>query len=65
MFIMSEDKLIQQAYEDFIKNLFKVFYDAYTTSENPKDEAAAERKFTKAVKVARDARDRAIAILPR
>jgi hypothetical protein len=50
---MSEDKLIQQAYEEFIKNLFKTFYEAYTTSKNSKDEAAAERVFTKAVKVAR------------
>jgi S-methylmethionine-dependent homocysteine/selenocysteine methylase len=61
---MSEDKLIQQAYEDFIKNLFKTFYEAYTTSKNSKDEAAAERVFTKAVKIARDARDRAISIVP-
>jgi hypothetical protein len=61
---MKDKDQIQQAYEDFIKNLFKNFYEAYTTSNSPKEEAAAEKTFTAAVKVARDARDRALAILP-
>jgi hypothetical protein len=62
---MSDEDLIQQAYEEFIKNLFKNFYDAYTTSNNPTHEKAAEQIFQNAVKAARNARDRAIAILPK
>jgi len=62
---MSDEDLIKQAYEEFIKSLFKNFYDAYTTSNSPIQEKAAEQIFQKAVKVARNARDRALAILPK
>ena len=62
---MSDEDLIQQAYEEFIKNLFKNFYDAYTTSNNPTHEKAAEQIFQNAVKAARNARDRVLTILPK
>jgi len=62
---MSDEDLIKQAYEEFIKNLFKNFYDAYTASANPTHEKAAEQIFQNAVKAARNARDRAVAILPK
>jgi hypothetical protein len=62
---MSDKDLIQQAYEEFIKNLFKNFYDAYTASNNPTHEKAAEQIFQNAVKAARNARDRALTILPK
>jgi hypothetical protein len=62
---MSDEDLIKQAYEEFIKNLFKSFYDAYTTSNSSTQEKAAEQIFQNAVKVARNARDRALAILPK
>ena len=42
---MSDEDLIQQAYEEFIKNLFKNFYDAYTTSNSSTHEKAAEQIF--------------------
>ena len=61
---MSDENLIKQAYEEFIKNLFRNFYDAYTTSNSSTQEKAAEQIFQKAVKAARNARDRALAILP-
>ena len=60
-----EEDLIKQAYEEFIKNLFKNFYDAYTASTNPTHEKAAEQIFQNAIKAARNARDRALAILPK
>ena len=62
---MSDEDLIRQAYEEFIKNLFKNFYDAYTTSNSSTQEKAAEQVFQNAVKSARAARDRALAILPK
>jgi len=62
---MSDEDLIKQAYEDFIKNLFKNFYDAYATSNSPTHEKAAEQIFQNAVKAARNARDRALSILPK
>jgi hypothetical protein len=62
---MSDEDLIKEAYEEFIKSLFKNFYEAYTTSNNPTQEKAAEQIFQKAVKAARSARDRALAILPK
>jgi S-methylmethionine-dependent homocysteine/selenocysteine methylase len=62
---MSEGDLIKQAYEEFIKNLFRNFYDAYTTSNSSTQEKAAEQVFQNAVKAARKARDRALAILPK
>ena len=58
---MSDEDLIKQAYEEFIKN----FYDAYTASTSPTHEKAAEQIFQNAVKAARNARDRALAILPK
>jgi hypothetical protein len=63
--LMSDEDLIKQAYEQFIKNLFKNFYDAYTTSNSSTQEKAAEQIFQNAVKAARGARDRALAILPK
>jgi hypothetical protein len=65
MIPMSEEDLIKQAYEEFIKNLFRNFYDAYTTSNSSTQEKAAEQVFQNAVKAARKARDRALAILPK
>ena len=62
---MSDEDLIKQAYEEFIRNLFRNFYDAYTTSDGSTQEKAAEQIFQKAVKAARNARDRALAILPK
>ena len=62
---MSDENLIKQAYEEFIKNLFKNFYDAYMASTSPNHEKDAEQIFQNAVKAARIARDRAIAILPK
>ena len=62
---MSEEDLIKQAYEEFVKDLFRNFYDAYTTSNSSTQEKAAERVFQNAVKAARKARDRALAILPK
>jgi hypothetical protein len=46
---MSDEDLFQQAYEEFIKNLFKNFYDAYTTSNSSTHEKAAEQIFQNAV----------------
>ena len=62
---MSDEDLIKEAYEEFVKTLFENFYDAYTTSNSATHEKAAEQIFQNAVKTARNARDRAIAILPK
>jgi len=46
---MSDANLIKQAYEKFIKNLFKNFYNAYTATE----EKAAEQIFQSRAQCAR------------
>jgi len=61
---MSDEDLITQAHEEFIKNLFKNFCDAHTSSTSS-IEAEGKQIFQNAVKpAARNTRDRALAILP-
>ena len=56
--------LVRQAHEEFIKNVFKNLCDAYTTSI-VQSKRKAKQTFQNAVKAAaRNARDRALAILP-
>jgi hypothetical protein len=61
---MSDEDLIRQADGKFIRNPFKHFCDAYTTSNSSIQAKEAEQIFQNAVKApARNARDRALAIL--
>ena len=47
---VNEADLIKQAYEEFVKNLFRNFYDTYTTSNSSTQEKAAEQVFQNALK---------------
>jgi hypothetical protein len=61
---MSDPDIIKQAYEDTIKKLYSVFYDASITAQDPNERQQAERRFKAGVALARTVRDRAIAVLP-
>ena len=62
---MNEQQLIQDAASDLIKQIFKVFFDAYTAAlGNAAGEQKAEATFQAGILHVRYVRDRAIAILP-
>jgi hypothetical protein len=59
---VSDTQAIKDAYTEKLKALYTVMADAFIDGENM---AAAERAFQKAVKLARQARDVAINLLPK
>jgi polysaccharide deacetylase 2 family uncharacterized protein YibQ len=60
--VTSDTQAIKDAYTEKLKALYTVMADAFIDGEN---KAAAERDFQKAVKLARQARDTAIGLLPK
>jgi len=60
--VTSDTQAIKDAYTEKLKALYTVMADAFIDGEN---KAAAERDFQKAVKLARQARDTAIELLPK
>lgn len=60
--VTSDTQAIKDAYTEKLKALYSVMADAFIDGEN---KAAAERDFQKAVKLARQARDLAIQLLPK
>ena len=60
---MTDSDVVQAAYEETVKKLFSVFYESYVTASTQQEKQQAEQKFKKAVKNARDCRDRALANL--
>ena len=60
--VVSDTQAIKDAYTEKLKALYTVMADAFIDGEN---KAAAERDFQKAVKLARQARDTAIGLLPK
>ena len=57
----SDSDTINDAYGDIVANIFANLYDAYSTEAAPNP--AAEKKFATNLKVARQARDKAIAMV--
>jgi len=61
----TERQIIEQAFEETIKNLFSVFFDSYTIAKgDPAGEQQAEATFRSGILHARHIRDRALAIIP-
>ena len=60
---MTDSDIIQQAYEDTIKNLFGVLFDSSITAQTPAAQTQAEQQFQAGVRKAREVRDKAIALV--
>ena len=61
---MTDQQIIAQAYEDKVKTLFATFCDAWSLAKNADEKTASEQHFQRGIQLARQARDRAIAVLP-
>jgi len=60
-----EQQIIEQAFEETIKNLFTVFFGSYTIAKGDSTgEQQAEANFSNGILHARHIRDRALAIIP-
>jgi len=60
---MTDQDIINQAYQSTLNNLFAVFFDAYAMATTPADKTLAEQRFQNGVKFARFAKDKAIELL--
>ena len=63
---MASDKdLVEQGYEDAVKSVFKVFFSSLSGSAGnpPAGAAQAEQAFQNGLRIARDARDRALRLV--
>jgi len=61
---MTEQQAISDKHANIVQSLYATFYDGYLEAKNAAEKKKVEQKFIEAVKTARDARDRAIIILP-
>jgi hypothetical protein len=61
---MTDQQIITQAYEEKVQILFSTFSDAWSLAKDADDKTKSEQHFQIGIQLARQARDRAIAILP-
>ncbi len=61
---MTEPDIIKSAFEDQIRAIFNIFFNAYTTANNDQDKALAEQRFRAGILAARAIRDKALALVP-
>ena len=61
---MTDQDLINQAYEDSIKQLFAVLLDESIVAKDPEAVSQAEQRFKAGILKTREVRDRAIALIP-
>jgi len=61
---MTDQQIITQAYEERVKTLFSTFCDAWSLAKQADDKIKAEQHFQTGIQLARQARDRAMTILP-
>jgi hypothetical protein len=60
---MTDQDIINQAYQATLSQLFDVFFDSYATAKTPADKTQAEQRFQNGISIARSARDKAITLL--
>ena len=61
----TDTDIIKKSYEELIQQIFNVYWnDAFVAKPSPKQIQEAENKFRDGVTKARQARDRAVALLP-
>jgi hypothetical protein len=62
---MNDDAIIKELYKELLKPIFTTFYhDGFMSKPTPPQKQQAEQNFANGVTMARQARDRAIALLP-
>jgi hypothetical protein len=61
---MTDQQIITQAYEQKVQVLFSTFCDTWSLAKDADEKTKAEQHFQRGIQLARQARDRAIAILP-
>lgn len=62
---MNDDAIIKELYKELLKPIFTNFHqEAFVTKPSPQQKQQAEQNFANGVTMARQARDRAIALLP-
>ena len=62
---MSDSDIIKASYEDLVGQVFDAFYnDAFVAKPSPSQLQQAEAKFRNGILRAREARDKAISLLP-
>lgn len=60
---MKDADVIQEAYENTIKQLYAVLFDASVIAKTPDAQAQAEQRFKDGILKAREVRDRAITLV--
>ena len=65
--VMNEQKLVQDAYADVIKDLFKTFVDTWTAAKTANDAqqiSDAETAYSKGLQLRKDALAKALSMTP-
>jgi len=60
---MTDPDIIQQAYEDTIKQFYGILFDASVLAKTTDDQSQAEQRFKAGVLKAREVRDKAISLV--
>jgi hypothetical protein len=61
---MTEREIIERGYQERVLVVFKTFSQAYLEAQDANGRQQAEQNFRRGIEVARDLRDRALALLP-
>jgi hypothetical protein len=61
---MSDREIIERGYQDTVLLVFRRFFEGYTVAQDADARDQVEQSFRRGVLAAREARDRALALLP-
>ena len=61
---MTDSEIVNNAYAENVKLLYVTFYNALIIAQDQNAKQQAEQRFTQGITLARQIRDRAIAIIP-
>ena len=61
---MTDKDIVQQAYEDAIRKICEVYYDAMIVAPGLPEQALADQRFQDGIRKARAVRDRALGLVP-
>jgi hypothetical protein len=61
---MTDQDIMQRAYEEAIRKIYEVYYDASVVASGPPEQAVADQRFQDGIRKARAVRDRALGLVP-
>ena len=61
---MTDKDIVQQAYEDAVRKVYEIYYDASIVASGPPEQAVADQRFQDGIRKARAVRDRALGLIP-